>query len=131
MKKGFFLSLAWVSLLWETFFSICFAQQSIELKSLNFRQQGDISQLEMVFDRDGAIAEKLHLSDAKQVVVDLKDVVASQRVMRAFDTSEFSGSVVFVSAYTKPEKSSDIRVTLQLRDNVRTLLKRGPRENNS
>ena len=127
MKKGFFLSLAWVSLLWETFFPICFAQQSIELKSLNFRQQGDISQLEMVFDRDGAIAEKLHLSEAKQVVVDLKDVVASQRVMRAFDTSEFSGSVVFVSAYTKPEKSSDIRITLQLRDNVRTLLKRGPR----
>ncbi len=127
MKKGFFLSLAWVFLLWEIFFSLCFAQEPVELKSLNFRQRGDISQLEMVFDRDGVIAEKLHLSEAKQIVIDLKGVVANQRVMRAFDTSEFSGSVVFVSAYKKPEKSSDIRITLQLRDNVRTLLKRGPR----
>ncbi len=127
MKKGFFRFLASTAILYLQFLASLFGQETIELKSINFRQKGDISQLEMVFDRDGVDAEKFHLSDAKQVIVDLKRVSADQRVIRAFDTSEFSGSVVFVSAYKKPDRPSDLRVTLQLRDNVRTLLKRQPR----
>src|SRR5690606_5225413 len=46
------------------------------------------------------------------------------RVMRAFDASEFSGAVVFVSAYKKPDSKNDIRIAIQLRDNVRSVLKR-------
>jgi type IV pilus assembly protein PilQ len=44
--------------------------------------------------------------------------------MRAFDVSEFSGSVVFVSAYRKEKSSKSIRIAIQLRDNARSLLKK-------
>ena len=65
-----------------------------------------------------------HVKDDKQVIVDLKDVKTTARVLRAFDTSEFSGPVVFISAYPKPQNAKDIRVVLQLRDNVNSKLER-------
>ena len=42
------------------------------------------------------------------------------------DTSEFSGSIVFVSSYKKPNDPKSLRIALQLRDNVRSFLKRLP-----
>ncbi len=123
MEKGFFRSLIFIAL-FGLFLSTSLAEELTELKAINFRQKGDISRLEMVFDKDEVAADKLHISEDKQVIIDLKGVRATDRVMRAFDTSEFSGSVVFVSAYKKPGKSSDIRIAIQLRDNVRTILKR-------
>ena len=42
--------------------------------------------------------------------------------MRGIDTSEFTGSSVFISPYKKPGSSNDIRFAIQLRDNVRSFV---------
>lgn len=118
MKKGFFQLFVAINLL--TSFSVFAA----EMKSINFTQKGEVSELEFVFDDDKVQAHKFHVQEDKQIIVDLKNVKATDRVMRAFDTSEFSGAVVFVSAYKKPKTTNDIRIALQLRDNVRSVLKR-------
>ncbi|MEI8346374.1 MAG: AMIN domain-containing protein [Pseudomonadota bacterium] len=93
-----------------------------ELTNMSFYQVGEQSRLEMVFDRENVEASKFHVAEDKQIIIDLKNVKAAERVLRAFDTSEFTGSVVFVSAYKKPGKPSDTRVAVQLRDNVRSIL---------
>ncbi len=142
MKKGIFQVLSW------TLFAVVSAQntfsQSEDFKStellpekietvkdenaiiqaINFQQVGEISEVEVVFDSNDVIAKKFNVLDDKQIILDIKDAKATERVMRAFDTSEFSGSVVFVSAYKKPGSENDIRVAIQLRDNVRSVLKR-------
>ncbi len=117
MKKGFFRLIISTIL----FFSNAYAA---EMKSINFTQKGEVSELEFLFDNDRIEAHKFHVQEDKQIIVDLKDVTATERVIRAFDTSEFSGAVVFVSAYKKPKTKNDIRIALQLRDNVRSVLKR-------
>lgn len=117
MKKGIFL----LSFLYS---SLVFA--SSELVSINFQQKGEISELELVFDNNNVVSEKYQVPEDKQVIIDITDVSATERVMRAFDTSEFSGAVVFVSAYKKPGSQNDLRVAVQLRDNVRSYLKRLP-----
>lgn len=117
MKKGFF-QLIVTSLL------LSFSAHGAEIKAINFTQRGEVSELEFLLDEDKVQAHKFHVQEDKQIIVDLKDVTATERVMRAFDTSEFSGAVVFVSAYKKPKSVKDIRVALQLRDNVRSVLKR-------
>ena len=93
-----------------------------EMISMEFFQRGDQSTLELTFDRKDVDAKKFQLQEDKQIIIDLKNTVASDKVMRAFDTSEFSGSVVFVSAYRRPGKANDLRIALQLRDNVRSIL---------
>ncbi len=95
------------------------------LNGINFKQVGAYSRLVLEFDKEGVEAKKFHITDDKQIIIDVKNVQSTARVMRAFDTSEFSGSVVFVSAYKKPGTTSDIRIALQLRDNVRSILKTG------
>ena len=120
MKKGFFLSIITCALLWST------VGISSEMKAINFTQKGEVSELEFIFDSNDIKASKFQLKDDKQIIVDLSDIVASDRVMRAFDTSEFSGGVVFVKAYKKPKAEKDIRVAVQLRDNVRSVLVRKP-----
>ena len=70
---------------------------------INFVQKGEISELEFIFDSNDVQASKFQVKEDKQIIVDLSDVVATDRVMRAFDTSEFSGGVVFVKAYKKPK----------------------------
>ncbi|MCF8058198.1 MAG: type IV pilus secretin PilQ [Bacteriovoracaceae bacterium] len=95
-----------------------------EIKAINFRQVGEISELEVVLDSNKVAAKKFAVVEDKQVIIDVKGAKASERVMRAFDTSEFSGSVVFVSAYPKPGSTEDMRIAIQLRDNVRSILKR-------
>lgn len=120
MKKSTFLVLV-LSLF---FMNQAWAQG--ELLSLNFSQQNEVTQIELVFNSNEVQAEKFHVTEDKQIIIDLKDVVATERVMRAFDTSEFSGSIVFVSAYRRPNSDNDIRVAIQLRDNVRSLMKRMP-----
>ncbi|GAB4405992.1 MAG: hypothetical protein OHK0056_04290 [Bacteriovoracaceae bacterium] len=78
----------------------------------------------MVFDSDQIDAKKINISTDKQIVIDLKNTKASEKTIRPFDTSEFSGSVVFVSAYPKPGAEKDMRVAVQLRDNVRSVLRK-------
>jgi type IV pilus assembly protein PilQ len=113
MKKGIFLLL----LLANSIFGA-------QLNQINFYQTGEVSQIELVFDGEDIKASKFQLAGDKQLIIDLKDVTATDRVMRAFDTSEFSGSVVFVSAYKKKNSENDLRIAVQLRDNVRSILDR-------
>ncbi len=122
MKKGIFRSLISILL----FASLSLKVNSAELLSMNFQQIGEVSQLELVFDDNNVVANKFHVNEDKQIIIDLKGVKATERALRGFDTSEFSGSVVFVSAYKKPGTGDDLRVALQLRDNVRSIIKRKP-----
>lgn len=118
MKKGFFLSVV--------FTLISSKVLAAEMKAINFVQKGEISELEFIFDSNNAQASKFQVKEDKQIIIDFSDVATTERVMRAFDTSEFSGGVVFVKAYKKPKTEKDIRVAVQLRDNVRSVLVRKP-----
>ena len=115
MKKGFLIC---VICFWPL--SVLFAAK---MTAMNFYQEGDISILELAFTDSQIKANKFHITDDKQIIIDIKNTVASKRVLRAFDTSEFSGALVFVDAYPKPGNSKDLRVSLQLRDNVRAIMK--------
>ena len=113
MKKGFFQLLLVLGLIIQSAYAA-------NMQAINFTQKGEISELELLMDSDDVRATKFHIKEDKQILVDLESVEATERVLRAFDTSEFSGGVVFVKAYKKPN-SKDIRVAIQLRDNVRSL----------
>lgn len=118
MKKGFFLSVF--------IFFVSLSAISAEMKAINFTQKGEVSELEFIFDTNDVEASKFQVKEDKQIIVDFAKTTATERVMRAFDTSEFSGGVVFVKAYKKPKSEKDIRVAIQLRDNVRSVLVRKP-----
>ncbi len=97
---------------------------STELKNINFYQSGETSILEILLDKEDIPVKKFHVTQDKQIIIDLEGVTATERALRSFDTSEFSGSVVFVSAYPKPNDEKNLRVAVQLRDNARSVLKR-------
>lgn len=118
MKKGFFLS---VLICVSNFLTTV---EAAEMKAISFAQKGEVSELELVFDNNDVQASKFQVKEDKQIIIDLTDVTAAEKVLRAFDTSEFSGGVVFVKAYKKPKSEKDIRVAVQLRDNVRSALVR-------
>jgi type IV pilus assembly protein PilQ len=120
MKKGFFQTVIFCAF----FFSTNLLAE--EIKAINFTQKGEISELELIFDSNDVKASKFQVKEDKQIIIDLSNVSATERVMRAFDTSEFSGGVVFVKAYKKPKAENDIRIAIQLRDNVRSVLVRKP-----
>ena len=120
MKKGFFLSVLFYLIIPSMH------ANALEMKAINFAQKGEVSELEFIFDSNDVQASKFQVKEDKQIIIDLTDVTATDRVMRAFDTSEFSGGVVFVKAYKKPKSDKDIRVAIQLRDNVRSVLVRKP-----
>ncbi len=116
MKKGLFLLIFCSSM-------ICNYAFGAELIAVDFTQKGDISYLTFSLDEKGVKVNKLKLDDDKQIILDFENTSANEKVMRAFDTSEFSGSVVFVSTYKRLEKNG-LRVAIQLRDNVRSILDR-------
>jgi type IV pilus assembly protein PilQ len=118
MNKGTFLSFALSTLL------ISFSLNAAELSSIEFQQVGDISQLVLTLDKPDVNAERFNLTEDKQIMLDLVETQATERALRAFDTSEFSGSVVFVKAYKKPNTRNDLRIAIQLRDNARSILER-------
>ncbi len=91
------------------------------VKSANFIQDGDVSKLILDFDK-AVFAERTHIKDDKQIILDLKNAKASKKIMRGMDTSEFSGSAVFISPYKKPGTKNDLRFAIQLRDNVRSFI---------
>ncbi len=95
-----------------------------ELSNIEFQQIGDISQLVLTLDKPDVNAERFGVAEDKQIILDLSDTNATERVMRGFDTSEFSGSVVFVTAYKKPNTKNDLRIAIQLRDNSRSIIER-------
>lgn len=111
MKKGFFLLALMVS-------SGLSAQ---EIKNVNFVQEGEVSKLIIEADKD-VFAERFHVTEDKQIILDLKNVKVSPKLLRGIDTSEFPGSAVYISGYKKPGTTNDIRFAIQLRDNVRSIL---------
>lgn len=114
MKKVTFLVCIFI-------FSFILRANNSNLIGINFYQKGEVSYLEMLFDSNNVEGFRKYIRDDKQVILDLKNVNSVDKVLRGFDASEFEGSVVFVSPYQKKE---DIRIAIQLRDNVRTVLKR-------
>ncbi|RLA64986.1 MAG: hypothetical protein DRQ88_10075 [Epsilonproteobacteria bacterium] len=116
MKKGFFRLIFFLSLPLSLF--------AAELQTIEFQQKGEVSQLIMTLDRADVKASKFAIPEDKQIILELSDTLATERVVRAFDTSEFSGSIVFVTAYKKPNSKNDLRIALQLRDNVRSIIER-------
>ncbi len=119
MRKGFYFFILFFNISVD---ALC----ASELLSVNFKQIKEVSELELVFDENEIQANKFKITEDKQIIIDLKNVVAKEKIMRGFDTSEFSGSIVYVSAYQKPGHKKDLRIILQLRDNVRSILKRRP-----
>lgn len=115
MKNGFFFLL---SLL--TCANIAFAQN---VTSVNFIQESDVSKLIIDFDKD-VYAERKHIPEDKQIILDVKDAKSAKKYLRGIDTSEFSGATVYISGYEKPGSKNDLRFTVQLRDNVRSILER-------
>lgn len=115
MKNGFFIILFSVITLASAW------GQSI--KTVSFIQEGDVSKL--IIEVDGEVlADRFHVQDDKQIILDLKNVKADKKVLRGINTSEFDGATVYVSGYPKPGSPSDIRFAIQLRDNVRSILDR-------
>lgn len=112
MKKGFFL----LNLL------LAFPLYAQEITNVSFVQEGEISKLIIETDKDDVFAERFHVSEDKQVILDIKNVKISPKLLRGIDTSEFPGSAVYISGYQKPGTTKDIRFAVQLRDNVRSIL---------
>lgn len=113
MKKGFFL-FGLLALSYNAF--------SQEIKSVNFVQEGEVSKLIIETDQDNTFAERFHVAEDKQIILDLKNIKVSPKLLRGIDTSEFPGSTVFISGYRKPGTKSDVRFAVQLRDNVRSII---------
>jgi len=118
MNKGTFLSFTLSLLL------VNISLNAAELSSIEFQQVGDISQLVLTLDKPDVNADRFNITEDKQIMLDLVDTQATDRALRAFDTSEFSGSVVFVNAYKKPNTKNDLRIAVQLRDNARSIIER-------
>ncbi len=103
--------------------SITNAQDNIpaQITNVHFLPEGEISKLIIDFDKQ-VYAERTHIKDARQIILDLKNVTSPKKYMRGIDTSEFSGSAGFISPYKKPGEKNSIRFAIQLRDNVRSIL---------
>jgi type IV pilus assembly protein PilQ len=94
---------------------------SQEIKSVNFFQEGEISKLVIELDKP-VVAERFHVADDKQIILDVKNAKVDPKLLRGIDTSEFDGATVYVSGYPRPGAGNDVRFAIQLRDNVRSLL---------
>jgi type IV pilus assembly protein PilQ len=120
MKKGIFLSFL-ISL-----FIFSAHLYAVEMKAISFSQKGEVSELEILLDSNEVKASKFQIKEDKQIIIDLANIKAAEKVMKSMDASEFAGAVVYVTAYKKPKSENDIRIAVQLRDNVRSLLVRRP-----
>ena len=92
-----------------------------QIQSVNFLQEGEISKLIIELDKP-VIAERFHVKDDKQIILDVKNAKIDPKLLRGIDTSEFDGATVYVSGYPRPGAPKDIRFAVQLRDNVRSIL---------
>jgi type IV pilus assembly protein PilQ len=99
----------------------CAGAMAQEIKNVSFTQEGEISKLVIEVDR-AVTAERFHVTEDKQIILDLRNVKVSPKLLRGIDTSEFPGSTVYISGYKKPGTQNDIRFAVQLRDNVRSVL---------
>ena len=100
------------------------AATNVHLKSIDFKQKDEFSFLVLKFSGTDIDGKRVHLKEDKQIVLDVKNVTAENKILKDFDTSEFPGSIVYISSYKKPGSKNDIRITLQLRENVRSILEK-------
>lgn len=91
------------------------------LQGINFLQEGEVTKLIIDLNKR-TFAERTHIKEDKQIILDLKNVKTTDKQLRGIDTSEFSGSTVYVSPYKKPGTENDLRLAIQLRENVRSIL---------
>jgi type IV pilus assembly protein PilQ len=94
---------------------------SQKILSVNFLQEGEISKFIIETDKP-IFAERKHIVEDKQIILDVKGEVNEEKILRGIDTSEFNGSAVYISGYKKPGSPKDTRFAIQLRDNIRSLL---------
>lgn len=113
----------WILIYLTLFSSIIWSQEvsPSKLQALNFVQEGEVSKLIIDLDKR-TFAERTHIKEDKQIILDLRNVVAPEKLLRGIDTSEFTGSAVYVSPYKKPGSKNGLRVAIQLRENVRSIL---------
>lgn len=112
MKKGLFS----VFLL-----SYAFVVGAQEITNVSFTQEGEVSKFVLEADK-ALLAERFHVTEDKQIILDVKNARISPKLLRGIDTSEFPGSTVYISGYRKPGTTNDVRFAIQLRDNVRSVL---------
>lgn len=112
MKKGFFS-------VFLALYALSVGAQ--EITNVSFSQDGEISKLIIEADK-ALLAERFHVTEDKQIILDIKNAKVSPKLLRGIDTSEFPGSTVYVSGYRKPGTTNDVRFAIQLRDNVRSVL---------
>lgn len=113
MKKGFFS--------FCLFLGLSFTASAQEITNVSFSQDGEVSKLIIEIDK-ATLAERFHVTEDKQIILDVKNAKVSPKLLRGIDTSEFPGPTVYISGYKKPGTQSDVRFAIQLRDNVRSLL---------
>jgi len=118
MKNGF-LNLTIFSLL-----TFSFSLFAVEIESVDFVHGPHTSELRIRLGDQKVKAVKKHIVENKQILLDVQNASAGPKILRGMDASEFSGSLVYISAYKKPDDPKTIRFALQLRDNVRSRLKR-------
>ena len=118
MRKESFLVGVFFLSLWP-FFS-----HTAQLEGIDFWQRNEITGLEFSFDTNDVQTRKFNVREDRQIIVDFRNTKAQAKILRGLDTSEFSGAVVFVSAYPKASSPGDIRVVVQLRDNVRSMIQK-------
>ena len=112
MKKGFFS-------VFLALYALTVGAQ--EITNVSFSQEGETSKLIIEADKV-LLAERFHVTEDKQIILDIKNAKVSPKLLRGIDTSEFPGSTVYVSGYRKPGTANDVRFAIQLRDNVRSVL---------
>ena len=98
-----------------------FAEET-NLYGINFYQKGEVTFLEFSFDQEDIKLEHFHVKKDKQIIIDFKKTKAGVKVLRGFDASEFKGAVAYISPYIKPGSKDDVRINIQLRDNVRSMV---------
>ncbi len=112
MKKGFFS-------VFLALYALSVGAQ--EITNVSFTQEGEVSKLVIEADK-ALLAERFHVTEDKQIILDIKNAKVSPKLLRGIDTSEFPGSTVYISGYRKPGTANDVRFAIQLRDNVRSVL---------
>ncbi|MFL5783764.1 MAG: type IV pilus secretin PilQ [Bacteriovoracaceae bacterium] len=112
MKKGFFF-------VFLALYALSVGAQ--EITNVSFTQEGEVSKLIIEADK-ALISERFHVTEDKQIILDIKNAKVSPKLLRGIDTSEFPGSTVYISGYRKPGTTNDVRFAIQLRDNVRSVL---------
>lgn len=112
MKKGFFS-------VFLALYAVTVGAQ--EITNVTFTQEGEVSKFTIEADK-ALLAERFHVTEDKQIIIDVKNAKVSPKLLRGIDTSEFPGSTVYISGYRKPGTANDVRFAIQLRDNVRSVL---------